>query len=60
LVTPGDAVTWSPLRAADRLPRVTHVPLGVPVGPGTGPLLATDSSKIDVWSAPVSSKPPMR
>ena len=43
----------------DELPRVTQVPLGVPGGPATGPLLAMVYSKIVVWSAPAPSTPPM-
>src|SRR5262245_42451087 len=36
-VTPGGVFTCKPRRATDRLPRVSHVPLGVPGGPAVPP-----------------------
>src|SRR5262245_31233668 len=59
LVTPGGFDRPSPRRATDRLPRVTQSPLGVPAGPGVGPLVPTLYSKMVVWSAPVPSTPPI-
>src|SRR4051812_8427312 len=58
LVTPGGFESCRPRRATDRLPRVAHVPLGVPAGPAVAPWFAAVYSKIVVWSAAAPSTPP--
>src|SRR5262245_48574710 len=49
LFTPGGVVTPRLRFAADRRPRNTQAPLGVPGGPGIGPLAPMLYSKIDDW-----------
>src|SRR5262245_34151813 len=58
LVTGGGVDRPRLRRALARLPRVTQVPLGVPAGPATAPLLAIVYSSTVVCTAPVLSMPP--